>query len=186
MSALALVLNSFTRSHAVSDQLTAFHVSFCSPRSPDSTFVIAFQSRPDNLDPFRTRTARTASIFSELLSLSLLAIDPDSGDLMPWLATSTPTTEDGVAHWTIRPGAAWAGCYDMNLFDHNAFVGGVSGMGGFYLALGFSGHGLHQSPAVGRGLAELIATGAYQSLDLSPRAFERLAANAPIVEKNVV
>jgi glycine/D-amino acid oxidase-like deaminating enzyme len=98
----------------------------------------------------------------------------------PTLATRVPAFE------AIRPGAAWAGCYDMNLFDHNAFVGKVAGVDGFFLALGFSGHGLQQSPAVGRGLAELIATGAYQSLDLTPLAFERLAANAPIIEKNVV
>ena len=84
------------------------------------------------------------------------------------------------------PGAAWAGCYDMNLFDHNAFVGAVQGLDGFYLALGFSGHGLQQSPAVGRGLAELVVTGGYQTLDLSPLAFDRLAAGTPIIEKNVV
>ena len=86
----------------------------------------------------------------------------------------------------IRPGAAWAGTYDMNLFDHNAFVGDVPGLDGFFLALGFSGHGLQQSPAVGRGLAELITTGGYQSLDLSPLSIARLSENAPIVEKNVV
>lgn len=86
----------------------------------------------------------------------------------------------------IRPGAAWAGCYDMNLFDHNAFVGAVPGHDGFYIALGFSGHGLQQSPAVGRGLAELIATGGYQSLDLSPLGIERLADNRPLIERNVV
>jgi len=120
-----------------------------------------------------------------------LAQDPDCHDfnvdyalfeehVWPTLAARVPAFE------AIRPGAAWAGCYDMNLFDHNAFVGGVAGLSGFYLALGFSGHGLQQSPAVGRGLAELIVTGAYQSLDLSPLTYGRLAANAPIVEKNVV
>jgi FAD-dependent oxidoreductase domain-containing protein 1 len=74
----------------------------------------------------------------------------------------------------------------MNLFDHNAFLGGVAGVDGFYMALGFSGHGLQQSPAVGRGLSELIAAGSYQTLDLTPLAFDRLAADRPIVEKNVV
>ncbi len=117
--------------------------------------------------------------------------DPDCSDfdvdyglfeehVWPTLATRVPAFE------AIRPGAAWAGCYDMNLFDHNAFVGAVTGLEGFYLALGFSGHGLQQSPAVGRGLGELIATGGYETLDLSPLSFERLAANTPIVEKNVV
>lgn len=117
--------------------------------------------------------------------------DPDCSDLdvdhilfeehiWPTLAARVPAFE------AIRPGAAWAGTYDMNLFDYNAFVGGVPGLDGFFLALGFSGHGLQQSPAVGRGLAELICAGAYQTLDLEPLSIQRLAANAPISEKNVV
>ncbi|MBN9672656.1 NAD(P)/FAD-dependent oxidoreductase [Roseibium aggregatum] len=117
--------------------------------------------------------------------------DPDCNDftvdhtlfdehIWPTLAERVPAFE------AIKPGAAWAGTYDMNLFDHNAFVGTVPDLEGFYLALGFSGHGLQQSPAVGRGLAELIATGSYQTLDLSALSIERLKANTPIVERNVV
>ena len=117
--------------------------------------------------------------------------DPDCSDfdvdyslfeehIWPTLAARVPAFE------AIRPGAAWAGSYDMNLFDHNAFVGPVPELTGFYLALGFSGHGLQQSPAVGRGLAEMIATGGYETLDLSPLSIERLTANQKIVEKNVV
>ncbi|MTH97006.1 FAD-binding oxidoreductase [Roseibium sp. RKSG952] len=117
--------------------------------------------------------------------------DPDCDDfdvdhtlfenhIWPVLANRVPAFE------TIKPGPAWAGSYDMNLFDHNAFVGAVPGIGNFLLALGFSGHGLQQSPAVGRGLAELIVTGRYETLDLSPLGIERLAANTPLIEKNVV
>ncbi len=117
--------------------------------------------------------------------------DPDCSDfevdyslfedhIWPVLANRVPAFE------AIRPGAAWAGSYDMNLFDHNAFLGAVQGLEGFYLALGFSGHGLQQAPAVGRGLAEVIATGSYQSLDLSPLSFDRLANNRPVSERNVV
>jgi len=86
----------------------------------------------------------------------------------------------------IKPGAAWAGHYDMNLFDHNAFVGPVPGMDGFYLALGFSGHGLQQAPAVGRGLSEIILSGGYETLDMSPLSIERLWSKTPLVERNVV
>lgn len=77
---------------------------------------------------------------------------------------------------------AWAGHYDMNLFDHNAVVGKVPGPDGFYLANGFSGHGLMHSPGIGRGLSELIAYGEYRSLDLSALSYERIAANRPIRE----
>jgi len=117
--------------------------------------------------------------------------DPDCDDfdvdyalfedhIWPTLAARVPAFE------AIRPGAAWAGSYDMNLFDHNAFIGAVPGIEGYYLALGFSGHGLQQSPAVGRGLSELIATGCYETLDLSGLGIERLAENKPLIEKNVV
>ena len=74
----------------------------------------------------------------------------------------------------------------MNLFDHNALIGPVEGVEGFLLANGFSGHGLQQSPAVGRGLAEYVLTGTYQTLDLSDLSFARLAKNQPVLEKCVI
>ncbi len=86
----------------------------------------------------------------------------------------------------IRPGRAWAGHYDMCLFDHNALIGQVPGLDNGYLAVGFSGHGLQQSPAVGRGLAELVIHGHYQTLDLSPLGCNRLLANRPLRERNVI
>ena len=74
----------------------------------------------------------------------------------------------------------------MNLFDANAILGPVPDLPNFYLANGFSGHGLQQSPAVGRGLAELLVHGRYLTLDLSEAGFERIAANKPLLEKNVI
>jgi len=117
--------------------------------------------------------------------------DPDSRDfdvdhrlfddhIWPILAHRVPAFE------RIRPGRAWAGHYDMNLFDHNAIIGAAPSLANFYLANGFSGHGLQQSPAVGRGLAELILTGGYRTLDLSPLGYERLSRNAPLTEAKVV
>jgi FAD-dependent oxidoreductase domain-containing protein 1 len=74
----------------------------------------------------------------------------------------------------------------MNMFDHNAFVGPVPEVANFFLANGFSGHGLQQAPAVGRGLAELIVYGEYRTLDLTALSFQRLLENRPLVERNVV
>jgi glycine/D-amino acid oxidase-like deaminating enzyme len=41
------------------------------------------------------------------------------------------------------------------------------------LASGFSGHGIQQSPAIGRGLAEHICYSEYRSIDLSPLSYAR-------------
>ena len=53
-------------------------------------------------------------------------------------------------------------------------------------ANGFSGHGLQQSPAVGRGVSELIVHGRYTTLDLSPLGYDRIARNEPFVEEAVI
>jgi glycine/D-amino acid oxidase-like deaminating enzyme len=86
----------------------------------------------------------------------------------------------------IKPGRAWSGPYDMSLLDHNAVVGTAGGLTNFYLCNGFSGHGLQQAPAIGRGLAELIVHGGYRTLDLSDLGYERVTANRPLLERNVI
>ncbi len=119
------------------------------------------------------------------------AEDPDSDDfevvwpqfdeiIWPALAHRIPAFE------ALRVGRAWAGHYDLNVFDHNAIVGRAPGLDNGYLAAGFSGHGMQQSPAVGRGLAELIALGRYVTLDLGDFAYERIAEGRPLVERNVI
>jgi glycine/D-amino acid oxidase-like deaminating enzyme len=69
--------------------------------------------------------------------------------------------------------------------DHNAIVG-RAGPDGFYLCNGFSGHGLQQSPAVGRGLAELVVHGRYTTLDLADLGYERVVEGRPLLERNVI
>lgn len=99
--------------------------------------------------------------------------------LWPLLAHRVPALEQ------LRLQRAWAGHYEVNLLDHNGIVGAHPELGNFILATGFSGHGVMHSPATGRGVAELIVHGGYQSLDLSPLGYQRIRARQPIVESVV-
>ena len=100
--------------------------------------------------------------------------------IWPILAERVPAFE------AIKLVRAWAGHYDFNTLDQNAILGPHPELGNFYFATGFSGHGLQQSPAVGRATAELIAYGAYRSIDLARFGYERVLSSRPIVELNVV
>lgn len=79
----------------------------------------------------------------------------------------------------------WAGLYAENTFDGNAILGEWPECRGFYLANGFSGHGLQQAPAVGRYLSELILQ-RKPTLDLSIFTPQRIFANKPISEIGLV
>lgn len=81
---------------------------------------------------------------------------------------------------------AWAGQYDYNRLDQNAVVGLWPGFNNLYIMNGFSGHGLQQAPALGRGMAELLLHGHYKTLDLSNLHPERLLDIKPFMERAVV
>jgi sarcosine oxidase subunit beta len=60
--------------------------------------------------------------------------------------------------------------------DAQAVIGPLQGLEGFVLATGFSGHGFKLSPAVGRGVAELVVHGTTHAVDLDffdPGRFRR-------------
>jgi glycine/D-amino acid oxidase-like deaminating enzyme len=86
----------------------------------------------------------------------------------------------------IRVTARWAGHYAYNTVDQNAIVGPHHEVGNFIYLCGFSGHGMQQAPAMGRGVAELIGHGAYRSLDLTPLGFERIVRGQPFVETAII
>ncbi|MDC1380728.1 FAD-binding oxidoreductase [Octadecabacter sp.] len=98
----------------------------------------------------------------------------------PVLATRIPQFE------AIKVQSEWAGHYAYNTFDQNAIMGPHTEVENFYFLNGFSGHGLQQSPAMGRGTAELMVHGAYKTLDLSPFNFDRIKASRPIIEKAII
>ena len=80
----------------------------------------------------------------------------------------------------------WVGHYDFNTLDQNAILGPHPDLPNFYFSNGFSGHGLQQSPAVGRGIAEHLLTGGWVSLDLSDLSIARVLENRPIPEHAIV
>ena len=98
----------------------------------------------------------------------------------PILANRIPQFE------AIKLQNEWGGHYSMNTFDHNAITGPHTEVENFIFLNGFSGHGLQQSPAMGRGTAELLTYGEYRSLDLTPFNYERIAAGKPIHESAVI
>lgn len=98
----------------------------------------------------------------------------------PILATRIPQFE------AIKVQSEWGGHYAMNTFDHNAIMGPHTELTNFIFLNGFSGHGLQQSPAMGRGTAEWLTYGEYRALDLSPFNYERIPGNRPIIEKAII
>src|SRR5712692_3476826 len=57
---------------------------------------------------------------------------------------------------------AWSGLYEVTP-DHQAILGPISELDGFWCAAGFSGHGFMQAPAAARLLTELLLDQASES-----------------------
>jgi len=77
----------------------------------------------------------------------------------------------------------WAGLYEITP-DDNPIIGEMPSLGGFFCAVGFSGHGFQHGPAVGRVLSELILDGR-SGFNLAPFAFDRFKGESE-GEKRVV
>jgi sarcosine oxidase len=133
---------------------------------PEGASYICGVSPPEDQDPDCTDFELDYRLFEEMI--------------WPTLAHRVPAFE------AIKLVRAWAGHYDYNTLDQNAILGPHPEIANFYFANGFSGHGLQQSPAVGRAIAELIAYGAYRTLDLRRFSYARVLKNEPIIEINVV
>ena len=133
---------------------------------PEGEYFICGTSPPEDEDLHELPLEVDHRIFDEVL--------------WPALAARVPAFE------AIKQVNAWAGYYEYNTFDQNAVIGPHPEIGNLLFANGFSGHGIQQSPAAGRAVAELIAHGRFTSLDLSIFGYARIAAGKPVVEKNVI
>ena len=132
---------------------------------PEGAYFLTGVSPPEDQDPVCTDFEITYDLFEEMI--------------WPTLANRVP------AFKAIKLVNAWAGHYAYNTIDQNALLGSLPDIPNLYFANGFSGHGIQQSPAVGRGIAELITDGTFTSLDLSGLSVERLLSGDRVREVNV-
>jgi glycine/D-amino acid oxidase-like deaminating enzyme len=118
-----------------------------------------------------------------------LAVDYDdfTMDHAIWEDKVWPTLANRIPQFeAIRQVTSWAGHYAYNTLDQNAIVGPHDQVENFMFLNGFSGHGLQQSPAMGRGMSELLTYGAYQTLDLGVFNYGRIIRNEPLLERAVI
>jgi sarcosine oxidase subunit beta len=79
---------------------------------------------------------------------------------------------------------AWAGLYETTP-DHQAILGPVPEVEGFWCAAGFSGHGFMQAPAAALLVSQLLLD-QQSEIDISPFAFTRFGKGSLVGEKNVI
>ena len=85
----------------------------------------------------------------------------------------------------VNPKRAWAGLYEMTP-DHHAILGPVPDVPGFFLANGFSGHGVMHAPATGKILSDLILDGRTSLIDASVLNLARFGEGRMIEETAVL
>ena len=85
----------------------------------------------------------------------------------------------------VNPKRAWAGLYEMTP-DHHPILGPAPGVPGFFLANGFSGHGVMHAPATGKILSDLILTGKCDLVDASLLGLSRFTEGRMIEETAVL
>jgi FAD-dependent oxidoreductase domain-containing protein 1 len=110
-------------------------------------------------------------------------VDHDYFERIVWPAVAHrfPAFEAARCHRT------WSGLYEQSELDGNPIIGRWNnGLANLYTVAGFSGHGMMHAPAAGRAIAELIAFGKYQTIDLTRLGYERVEANAPYPETGIL
>lgn len=85
----------------------------------------------------------------------------------------------------VNPKRAWAGLYEMTP-DHHPILGETPGVPGFFLANGFSGHGVMHAPATGKILSDLILKGRTDLIDAKLLDLARFAEDRMIHETAVL
>ena len=138
-------------------------------------FQHQFYSRPEGRDLTLIGTLNPAEINDR--------IDPEryndgvnaeqTPDVVAALCDRFPAFEAGHMH------SGYSGPFDVTP-DWHPIIDEAPGVRGFYLALGFSGHGFKLSPAVGEMVAELVINGKRAESDVHTFRYTRFAENQPV------
>jgi glycine/D-amino acid oxidase-like deaminating enzyme len=109
-------------------------------------------------------------------------IDPDNYDQVVsqetlnryWVGAKTRFPDFATA----APRGGWTGPYD-NTPDLYPILDRVPGVGGLYVAAGFSGHGFKLTPAIGRVTAEFVKSGKVRGFDIERLSLSRFERKMP-------
>jgi glycine/D-amino acid oxidase-like deaminating enzyme len=101
------------------------------------------------------------------------------GDFYPDLVRRMPALRD------VRLVEGWAGLYEMTP-DHNPMIGEHPSLAGFFMANGFSGHGLMMAPATGKVVSELIRCGRSETVDVTPLGVARFARGELMLDEATI
>lgn len=171
------------------------------PVEPRKRYVYSIQTQGDNapglntpltIDPSQTYFRRDGSAGNFLVGRSPdEECEPNCGNLDVDYDFFQDTIWPNIAHRvpafeSAKVCSAWSGFYEYNTLDANGIIGPHPYYANMFIATGFSGHGIQQSPAIGRAISELILEGAFTTIDLRRLGFARLAANQPMLERNIV
>ncbi len=175
-------------------QMAGLHL----PVEPRRRYTFVFQAAeplpgplPLTIDPSGVHVRTDAGAYIAGCAPDLdLAVDYDDLDwvdrdiwedkVWPALANRIPAFE------RVKITSKWTGHYAHNTVDHNVVIGPHHEVENFIFANGFSGHGLQQAPAVGRGAAELVTYGEFRTIDLTPLGYDRIVTGSPFVETAII
>ncbi|MGB9103509.1 MAG: FAD-dependent oxidoreductase [Terriglobales bacterium] len=85
----------------------------------------------------------------------------------------------------VNPKRAWAGLYEVTP-DHHCILGAVDEVRGFFLANGFSGHGVMHAPSTGKILSDVILTGSTSVVNPELLSVNRFATGRLLEETAVL
>jgi glycine/D-amino acid oxidase-like deaminating enzyme len=136
------------------------HQFYCRPEGRDLTLMGTLDPAEinDRIDPDRYNDGVNAE---------------QTLDAVTALCDRFPVFEAGHMH------SGYSGPFDVTP-DWHPIIDEAPGVRGFFLALGFSGHGFKLSPAVGEMVAELVISGKRAESDVNTFRYSRFAENQPV------